>query len=56
MDWTSYQYFRNRVTSDIKKVKAAYNRRLIDESVGDPRTSWKTMKKILPREKKGDFP
>ena len=37
-------------------MKAAYNRRFIDESVGDPRTSWKTMKKILPGEKKATSP
>jgi len=37
-DWARYRRFRNRVTNDIKKAKAAYNRRLIDESGGDPKT------------------
>ena len=44
------------VTNDIKKAKAAYNRHLIDESGGDPKTFWKTMKKILPGEKRATHP
>ena len=55
-DWARYRCFRNRVTSHIKKAKAAYNGRLIDESGGDPRTFWKTMTKILPGEKKATSP
>ena len=55
-DWASYRCFRNRITSDIKKAKAAYNRRLSDESGGDPKTFWKTMKKILPGENKAISP
>lgn len=37
-------------------AKAAYNRRLIDESGGDPKTFWKTMKKVLPGEKRATSP
>ena len=48
-DWARYRCFRNHVTNDIKKAKAVYNRRLIDF---DPKTFWKTMKKIMPREKR----
>ena len=55
-DWARYRCFRNRVTSDIKKAKAAYNRRLIDESGGDPKTFWKTIKKILQGEKRATSP
>ena len=55
-DWARYRCFRNRVTNDIKKAKAAYHRCLIDESGGDPKTFWKTMKKILPGEKRATSP
>ena len=55
-DWARYRCFRNHVTNDIKKAKAAYNRRLIDEIDFDPKTFWKTMKKIMPREKRATSP
>ena len=55
-DWSNYRCFRNRVTRDVKKAKADYNKRIIDESGGDHRSFWKTMKKILPGEKKSTSP
>ena len=55
-DWANYRHFRNRVTKDMRKAKASYNRRVIDESGGDHRSLWRTMKKILPGEKKPTSP
>ena len=55
-DWASYRHFRNRVTKEITSAKASYNKRLIEESGGDHRSFWKTMKKILPGEKKATSP
>lgn len=55
-DWASYRHFRNRVTKEITSAKASYNKRLIEESGGDHRSFWKTMKKILPGEKNATSP
>ena len=55
-DWASYRRFRNRVTNEIRSAKASYNKRLIEESGGDHRSFWRTMKKILPGEKKVTSP
>ena len=55
-DWANYRRFRNQVSNSIKKAKAAYNRRLIDECGNDHKAFWRTMKKILPGEKKAVSP
>ena len=55
-DWASYRCFRNRATNCIKKAKAAYNRKLIERSENDHNAFWKTLKKILPGEKKTASP
>ena len=54
--WANYRHFRNRVTKEIRSAKASYNKRLIEESGGDHRSFWKTIKKILPGEKKATSP
>ena len=54
--WANYRHFRNRVTKEIRSAKASYNKRLIEESGGDHRSFWKTIKKILPGEKKATAP
>ena len=51
-DWANYRLHRNRVTKSLKKAKSSYNRQLIDNCGNDHRAFWKTMKKILPGEKK----
>ena len=43
-NWTTYRYFRNRVTGKIKK---AYNRRVIEEDGHDSKAFWRTVKKLL---------
>ena len=43
--WANYRHFRNRVTKEIRSAKASYNKRLIEESGGDHRSFWKTIKK-----------
>lgn len=50
--WASYRYYRNGVTNKIRKAKATYSRRLIDENKRDQKAFWKTVKKILPGETK----
>ena len=50
--WANYRYYRNRVTSKIKKCKESYNRRVIEENSDDSKAFWKTVKKILPGESK----
>ena len=54
--WANYRHFRNRVTKEIRSAKASYNKRLIEESGGDHISFWKTIKKILPGEKKATSP
>ena len=44
------------MTKEIRSAKASYNKRLIEESGGDHRSFWKTIKKILPVEKKATSP
>ena len=55
-DWASYRCHRNRVSSVIKRAKAAYNRRLIDKSGKDHKAFWRTMKKVFPGETKAASP
>ena len=51
-DWLNYRASRNRVTKNIRKAKQAYNKRLVESYCGDEKAFWKTMKKILPGERK----
>ena len=51
-DWVGYRGLRNQSTNSIKKAKAAYNRKLIERNGNDHKTFWKTLKKILPGNKK----
>ena len=51
-DWANYRHYRNRATNSMKKAKAAYYRRLIVNSGNGHRAFWKTLKKVLPGEKK----
>ena len=46
-NWTKYRYFRNLVTGKIRKVKDAYNRRVIEEDGHDSKAFWGTVKKLL---------
>ena len=55
-DWVSYRGLRNRATNSIKKAKAAYNRKLIERIGNDHKAFWKTLKKILPGNKKSVSP
>ena len=47
-DWANYHHFQNRVTKEIRSAKASYNKRLIEESRGDHRSFWRTMKATSP--------
>jgi hypothetical protein len=51
-DWAKHRYFRNRVTNKIKVDKDSYSKCLIEQNSGYPNLFWKTVKKILPGERK----
>lgn len=55
-DWNLYRSLRNQVTSQIRKAKCNYNKKLIQDNSDNPKTFWKTMNKILPNEKKKRVP
>ena len=46
-EWPSYRCHRNRVSNAIKKAK-----RVIDKSGNDHKAFWRTIKKVLPGERK----
>lgn len=39
--WASYRYYQNGVTNKIRKAKAAYSRKLIEENKHDQKAFWK---------------
>ena len=43
---------RNRVSNSVKKAKQTYNKKLIENHQGDAKAFWRTMKTVLPGEKK----
>ena len=51
-DWLAYRTVRNRVSNIVRRAKQTYNKKLIKDHQDDSKTFWKTMKKILPGEKK----
>ena len=51
-DWASYRCYRNRASNAIKRAKAVYNRRLLENSGNDHKAFWRTMKKTLPGKRK----
>jgi hypothetical protein len=51
-DWAKHRYFKNRVTNKIKVDKDSYSKCLIEQNSGYPNLFWKTVKKILPGERK----
>ena len=51
-DWLAYRTARNRVSNAVRKAKQIYNKKLIKDHQNDSKAFWKTMKKILPGEKK----
>ena len=51
-DWASYRCYRNRASNAIKRAKAVYSRRLLDNSGNEHKAFWRTTKKILLGESK----
>ena len=52
-DWLAYQTARNRVSNAVRKTKQTYNKtELIKDHQDDSKAFWRTMKKMLPGEKK----
>ena len=50
--WATCRHLRNLVTRQIRDSKSKYNRRMLEENNNDPKGFWKTIKRILPGEKK----
>jgi hypothetical protein len=46
-DWKLYRSLQNQVTSQIRKAKCYYNKKLIQENSDNPKTFWKTMDKNI---------
>ena len=42
---------QNRVTNSVKRAKQTYSKKLIDNHKDDTKAFWRTMKKIIPRNK-----
>ncbi|CAB3991987.1 Hypothetical predicted protein [Paramuricea clavata] len=51
-DWATYRRTRNKVTNRIRSAKEKYHRNLIYDNSHNPRSFWKTMKKVFPVESK----
>ena len=51
-DWLAYKSMRNRVTNSVKRAKQTYNKKLLDNHKDDTKAFWRTMKKIIPGNKR----
>jgi hypothetical protein len=47
-DFNIYKRLRNCVTSRLRKAKSDFFQRKLDDCHGDPKASWKLMKKVFP--------
>ena len=50
-DWEKYKTLRNRVTALVKSAKGSYNRKLIEDNSGDPKSFWRTLTRLIPGKK-----
>ena len=50
-DWEKYKTLRNRVTTLVKSAKGSYNRKLIEDNSGDPKSFWRTLTRLIPGKK-----
>ena len=51
-DWLTYKSMRNRLTNSVKRAKQTYNKKLTDNHKDDTKAFWRTMKKIIPGNKR----
>ena len=51
-DWLAYKSMRNRLTNSVKRAKQTYNKKLTDNHKDDTKAFWRTMKKIIPGNKR----
>ena len=51
-DWLAYKSMRNRLTNSVKRAKQKYNKKLTDNHKDDAKAFWRTMKKIIPGNKR----
>ena len=51
VDWEKYKALRNRATALVKSAKGSYNRKLIEDNSGDPKSFWRTLTRLIPGKK-----
>ncbi len=49
--WVKYKELRNKVNKMMKEAKREYYTNKIDDSAGDTKNMWKTLKELLPNKK-----
>lgn len=54
--WNEYKVQRNRCTSAVRKAKASYNQRMLNDNRLNPRKFWNTIKSIFPTKPKVSSP
>ena len=52
VSWNEYRVQRNRCTRDVRKAKASYNQRMLNDNRLNPRKFWNTIKSIFPNKSK----
>ena len=54
--WPRYRKLRNRVTAELRKSVKTYYQGLIDETSNNPKEMWKSVNKVLNKDKTRTFP
>ena len=54
--WPRYRKLRNRVTAELHKSVKTYYQGLIDETSNNPKEMWKSVNKVLNKDKTRNFP
>ena len=56
MMWSRYRKLRNKVTAELRKSVEAYYKSLVDETSHNPKEMWKTVNKVLNKDRARMFP
>ena len=56
MMWSRYRTLRNKVTAELRKSVEAYYKSLVDETSHNPKEMWKTVNKVLNKDRARMFP
>ena len=54
--WPRYRKLRNKFTAELRKSVEAYYKSLVDETSKNPKEMWKTVNKVLNKDKARMFP